>query len=252
MLAALARLMVSRDPGARPVRRALMPTVFGRPRADEAHWIELIEGRRAELATGELPTGMPAFRPAADGAVIHSVGAPETTTGFAATVMSLSPRCCLLLMRLVRERRPASCLELGTGFGISTAYQAAALSLNGRGRLTTLEGAAPWSELALEGLDKLGLDGVSSRVGQLSELVAEEAARCEPLDFVFIDAEHQEEPTVAHFEAILPHLADEALVVLDDVDWPAVRAGFTRIAADGRVSTAVVLGRLGVCSVRRS
>ena len=34
-------------------------------------------------------------------------------------------------MRTVRELSPSACLELGAGFGISAAYQGAALELNG-------------------------------------------------------------------------------------------------------------------------
>ena len=45
-------------------------------------------------------------------------------------------------MRLVRELRPHSCLELGTGVGVSAGYQAAAMELNGVGRLLTLDGSA--------------------------------------------------------------------------------------------------------------
>lgn len=62
--------------------------------------------------------------------------------------MSLPPPWCLLLMQLVRELAPRFCVELGTAFGISTAYQATAPELNGSGKLATFEGSAAWGELA--------------------------------------------------------------------------------------------------------
>ena len=57
------------------------------------------------------------------------------------TRSSTSPRWAYLLFRLIRELRPESVLEMGSCVGISACYQAAALELNGAGKLLTLEGA---------------------------------------------------------------------------------------------------------------
>jgi len=43
---------------------------------------------------------------------------------------STPPGKSLLYFKIIREMKPAVCLELGTGLGISAAYQAAALKLN--------------------------------------------------------------------------------------------------------------------------
>ena len=56
-------------------------------------------------------------------------------------VSSFSSKWSLLLFRLIRELRPDVCLELGTSLGISAAYQAAALQINGNGTLVSLEGS---------------------------------------------------------------------------------------------------------------
>ena len=251
MAAALVRLAANRDPRARPIRKALRATVRGRWAPDEARWIDRIERRRLELWSESRPTAMPEFEPrAADGTGGFSMSGPPTSMGMAAVLMSLSPHWCRLLLRLVREHRPRSCLELGTGFGISAAYTGAALELNGAGELTTLEGSEEWAASAGEGFDTLGLARISQRVGPIERTLADEADRRAPLDFVFIDAEHEGEATLDHFYTLLPHLSDGAILLFDDVGWPGVERAVEEIASDDRISTGSRIGRLAGCAVR--
>jgi predicted O-methyltransferase YrrM len=247
MAAALTRLRRADDPGVEPLVRALSTTVRGRLTAEERAWIERIEARRSQLLQRDAPTGLPEFDPAAESSPNRgfTITVPRTTMGLASALMSLTPSWCLLLMRLVTEKRPRSALELGTGFGISASYQAAALELNQAGTLVTLEGSEAWAEAASEGFAALGLERVEARVGPIAETLVEEAQRRAPLDFVFIDAEHQEQATIDHFEAVLPSLAEGAIVVLDDADWAEVRAAHETIEGHERVSTSIVVGRLG-------
>lgn len=247
MAVGLARLMGDRDPALRPLVRALRMVVSGRIPPEERAWIERIEARRGQLMGRGAPTGLPEFAPATESCASggFTMTAPQTTIGVASAIMSLAPSWCVLLMRLVRELAPRSALEVGTGFGISGSYQAAALELNGRGTLITLEGSEAWAESAVEGFSTLGLERVEVRVGPIAETLTEEAESHAPLDFVFIDAEHQEQATLAHFEAILPSLAEGAIVALDDVGWPGVQRAHAAIGRHDRVSTSIVIGRLG-------
>ena len=148
-------------------------------------------------------------------------------------------------MRFVRELQPRTCLELGTGFGISAAYQAAALELNGAGRLTTLEGSAEWGERARRSLAELGLASVDLTAGPIAETLPGEAERLAPLDYVYIDAEHQGQATLDHFATLEPHLADGAVVVFDDVNWAEMREAHAEIAGRPRVAASLAIGRLG-------
>lgn len=249
----LARLTSKGDPAASPLRRALRTTLLGQVSGDEQAWIARIEARRRELGTHGTPTGMPRFETAANGSAGRfAIGEPETTVGMASALMSLSPHWCVLLMRLVRELRPRSCLELGTGFGISTAYQAAALELNGSGRMITVEGSRAWARHAEESLAALGLGWVETRVGPIGDLLPETLERSGPFDFVFIDAEHEAEATLDHFAAILPNLTDGAMVVLDDVDWSGVKRAQALIGRAERVSTSLTIRRFGVSVIGES
>jgi predicted O-methyltransferase YrrM len=139
-----------------------------------------------------------------------------TTTVGERCLSSKSPLGALVLFHLMREFKPRRCLELGTNLGISAAYQAAALRLNGGGELDTIEGAPAIAALARAHLASL----------QLSEA------------------------TVHDFARIHPSLSPGALVIFDDVEWsPGMAAAWSAIRADTRVRVAVSLGRMGVCIV---
>ena len=246
----LARVAATRAPAAAAVRRALATTVAGRAPAAERAWAERIEARRAALATDAAPSAG-AFDPGTSGREGLFSGGGEATVADAATMMSLRPQWCVLLMRIVRELRPASCLELGAGFGISAAYQAAALRLNREGRLTTLEGSEAMAAHARETLGSLGLEEEAGvLVGAIADILPAEVERARPVDFAFVDAEHQASATLESFHALLPGLADGAVLVFDDVRWDEMRAAFARIGDHERVAAAVSAGRLGLVLVR--
>jgi predicted O-methyltransferase YrrM len=243
LAAALARVRAHRNPAVRPLRRALRDSLLGAIPPEERTWGARIEARRAALAAEADASPLPTFE-AGDGgfAMIESAA----SVGTASAIMSLPPSWCAFAMRLIRELRPQACLELGTAFGISTSYQAAALALNERGRLTTLEGSEAWAARAHETLDSLGLGDVEVTVGPIQSSLVPAVERLGVLDFVFIDAEHQEDATVGHFDVVAPAMREGAYLVLDDIDWPEMQRAFTRIADDARVAATFRLGRLGV------
>jgi predicted O-methyltransferase YrrM len=139
---------------------------------------------------------------------------------------------------------------MGTAVGISAAYQAAALRLNGGGRFATLEGAPTLAEIARANLGELGLDTVDVVVGRFGATLPSVLAARRPLDYVFVDGHHDGEATVAYFEQLLPHLAPRAYLVFDDVAWSdGMRRAWERIALDPRVSMVVDLGAIGVAVV---
>ena len=222
MAASLPRLAFRRDRASRALLRALWSTALGRIPQEERQWIGRIEARRAELASADA-------------------------TPFVRW-MSIAPVWGRFLMRTVRELAPRSCFELGTGFGISAAYQAAALELNGAGTLTTVERDEGLGGVAEEGFARLGLQ---SRVevwrgvqdGSLGAVL--ESMRS--IEYAFLDADHTENATLAHFATLLPRLQEGAIVVLDDINWSdGMWRAWKTIAADQRVSTVLKLRRVGI------
>jgi predicted O-methyltransferase YrrM len=238
------------------VRRAIRSVALGRVPDDERVWIERIEARRRELASSPRTISFPVLgtmrgepsgptEPARPRVVQQAVSRWSRES-------SVTPMWGSLLMRLVRELRPSSCLELGTGFGLSGAYQAAALELNGRGHLVTLDGAVARAEIAEEGFAGLGLAPVEVRVGSLSEILDTELARADPVDYAFVDANHDEDATRHYFDSMAPHLADTAVVVFDDINWsPGMRRAWTSLHLHPNTALAIGAGRVGICVTRR-
>jgi predicted O-methyltransferase YrrM len=152
-----------------------------------------------------------------------------------------------VLFELVRELRPTRCVELGTCTGLSAAYQAAALELNGSGKLLTIEGDATLAERAAETLRSLELSRVAVRYGPFETQLPLVCDEQNPVDYVFNDGHHLEEPTVRYYETLLPCLAREATVVLDDINWSqGMRSAWKRLSHHPSVAVSVDLYRMGV------
>lgn len=229
MLAASIRLRGRPDAASRAIVRALRTTATGRFSPGERAWIERVELRRRRVVAGD-------------------------DDGSSAELRSACPYWSIprvwgrFLHRLVRELAPTSCLELGVGFGISAAYQAAALELNGAGKLIALDREPSLAAIARRGFGELGLeDRVTIRMGPIAETLDPVAAAAAPVDYAYIDAEHTEDATVEAFERLTPHLGHGAVVVVDDIklDRPMERA-WERIGRHERSFMTLGLRRVGV------
>jgi predicted O-methyltransferase YrrM len=78
--------------------------------------------------------------------------------------------------------------------------------------------------------------GVAGRIrlheGDTAELLEGPALDGLRVGIFFYDADHSSEATAGALRAVRRHLADEALLVVDDADWDRVRAGEEAFLAD--------------------
>jgi predicted O-methyltransferase YrrM len=243
---ALPELTGREDEASRALARALRTAALGRFPAEERAWIERIEAARRRIPASAVDVA----GAAANGEAPRPVDDHLEEASQACLWMSLPPALGRFLMRLVRELAPRSCLELGTGFGVSSSYQAAALELNGSGRMTSLD-VEDMVAIARPGLGRLGLgDRVELLGGRIEETLASAAAGAAPIDYALLDADHTEAGTLDAFDAILPHLAPGAVVVLDDVNWTeGMRRAWVAIPDRPRVAATVGLHRLGIAVI---
>ena len=225
MASALPRLRGHHDRVSRAVATALRDVATGRIPADERRWIERIETARHAIAVGlEIPV--------------------------AVRWMSLPPVWGRFLTRLTRELAPASALELGTGFGLSTAYQAAALELNGRGHITSFD-VEKMLEIARPGLAEIGLDARAELVaGDIEETMPPRLDGIAPIDYALIDHDHTAAGTMAAFDRLFPHLAPGAAVVFDDIGWTEeMRRAWAAVGTREGVARTIGLRRVGVAVI---
>lgn len=155
----------------------------------------------------------------------------------------------LFLLKLVRALRPQRCLELGTALGLSGAYQAGALQLNGQGSFTSLEGSEELAKLARRNWERLGVADARVVVGQFADTLGS-ALSSGGVDYVFVDGHHDEHATLNYFERLLPALASPACLVFDDIKWSSgMQRAWDAISRDPRSKISVDFGALGVVIV---
>jgi len=237
----------------RSIADSIGTVLSGSMAPDEEHIVGRIEAIRAQMDASPRMIVCTDFG-AGDGTEARSPAEMRagvevrSTLGEISRNSSKSPVGARLLFRLIRAVKPASCVEMGTCVGISAAYQAAALKLNGQGQLVTLEGAAELAAIAKENLELLGFEQVEVMVGRFEHTLPAALQRLSPVDYVFVDGHHDHAATLAYFEQVLVALSETAVVVFDDISWSAgMEEAWQLISRHPRVSLALDMGALGVC-----
>ena len=207
----------------------------------EKKLIQRIEKERTRLLKQHAPL--------VDGSLGEGGLYDKSATISSACKVSKGPRQCLLMYQLIRVFKPKAVIELGTNVGISSIYQAGALSFNGpEGRLVTLEASAYRLRLAKRLHQTIGLENISYVQGLFSDTLAQTLKDLGTIDFAFIDGHHQYQPTLNYFEAIWKHAQSPALLVLDDIRWSdEMFKAWSQIQHDNRFFISVDLNSMGIC-----
>jgi predicted O-methyltransferase YrrM len=121
-----------------------------------------------------------------------------------------------LLFRIVQYYQPKTILELGTSFGITTAYLA-----NGSKDATvyTLEGAASIAAIAAMNFKKLDLKNIQLKQGDFKNSFPELLADIKKADLAFVDGNHRKAPTLEYFAALLRVSDPSTIIIMDDIHW---------------------------------
>jgi predicted O-methyltransferase YrrM len=192
-----------------PPVRPLLERLFRAADSDDAHWVTIRERYADRFAT---------------------MSAREQADAYAELYIPVSPEGGRLLYTLVRASRPATVVEFGTSFGISTIHLAAALRDNAAvrdnpaardssavrdnpaGRVVSTELNATKAARARANLAEAGLaDLVTILEGDARETLADLPG---PVGFVLLDGwKRLYLPVLRLLE---PRLAPGALVVADD------------------------------------
>jgi predicted O-methyltransferase YrrM len=220
--------------------------------SEEKVWVERIEEVRSALNASSMEISV----------TDYGAGKPNLTRtkedmyqGLI-TTMTVSSACkasksffwALVLFKLVREFKPSTCIELGTCLGISAAYQAAALKLNNKGRIVTLEGADTLASLSRNNLQKLSLDNVVVVSGRFQDNLQRILHENEPIDFAFIDGHHDEKATISYFKSFIPHLSKKSVIIFDDIAWSdGMRRAWKKVIENENVKVSVNLRSIGIC-----
>jgi predicted O-methyltransferase YrrM len=238
-----------------PLAKAFRAMLDPRTSEEEEAWIANIESLRDKRSTSVeeisvVDYGAVSSELSLTEAEMHRGQVVSRTVGDICRTASKPSFWAFLLFKLVRTFKPATCLELGTSLGISASYQAAALKLNDRGRLVTLEGSETLSRMAEQHFRTLGLDNVEVVSGRFQDTLNTTLSHHKPVDHVFVDGHHDKTATLNYFTQILPCVSESAVLVFDDISWSAgMREAWHAIEGNKKVKISADLSAMGVCLV---
>ncbi len=130
---------------------------------------------------------------------------------------SLKPKkYAQLLFRVAQYYKPKTILELGTSFGISTAYLASA---NTPAAVHTCEGASSIAAVAKQNFNELGLKNIQITEGDFTNTLPPLLSQLNKVDLAFIDGNHRKEPTLNYFQQLLNHSTASSVFIFDDIHW---------------------------------
>lgn len=163
---------------------------------------------------------------------------------------SLKPKkFAQLLFRLVNYYQPQTILELGTSFGITTAYLACA---NKKATVFTLEGSAAIAAKAQQNFLNLKAHNIQLIEGDFNNTLGDLLQKINKVDLVFIDGNHRKIPTLKYFEQLLPYAHNESIFIFDDIHWSEeMEAAWELIKQHKAVTLSIDLFFIGIVWFRK-
>jgi len=172
------------------------------------------------------------------------------STKYLARVSSKRKSWASLQLKIIRNLKPEKGLEFGTCLGITAAYQAQGMQLNGSGSFITMEGLESRQRFALKLFDSLKVENVHCIQGDFNETLPGVIDDFGPFEYVFIDGDHRYESTVKYFKTLLPHLTENAIVILDDIRLTdEMFKAWNKIKSDPSVSYSFDFIQVGLCFI---
>lgn len=159
-----------------------------------------------------------------------------------------SKKYAQLLFRIVQYYQPNNIVELGTSFGISTAYLRAG---NEKANVFSCEGSAAIAKIAAENFSTLKLPTINIIEGDFTNTLPSLLKEIKKIDFAFIDGNHRKLPTLDYFQQLLACRSEESIFIFDDIHWSAeMEAAWEIIKQDPAVAASIDLFFIGIVFFR--
>ena len=173
----------------------------------------------------------------------------ERKISYITRTSSQSKKYGRLLSRLVNYFQPNTVLELGTSLGLSGAYMAAGCLTS---KIITIEGCPNISNIAKANFQSLGIQNITLINGNFDNELAGILNTVAQVDFIFIDGNHQKEPTIKYFEQCLTKAVNETVFVFDDIHWSTgMEEAWNSICNHPSVTLSVDLFFMGIIFIKK-
>lgn len=127
---------------------------------------------------------------------------------------------CEFLYFLSKKTAPSRILEIGTNLGISGCYILESIKNSPKAKFVTMEGLSKLCEISAKQFATIvPVSKYDIREGLFDTtfppLLKEEGC----FDLLFIDGNHQKEPTINYFKALKDKIKSPVIFVFDDINW---------------------------------
>ena len=159
-----------------------------------------------------------------------------------------SPTWGQFLYFLSAKINPSNILEIGTNLGISGCYALESIRDSTDAKLITMEGLPQLCEIS----DKQFASIVPSnkydiREGLFDTTFPKLLTDTIRFDLLFVDGNHQKEPTLHYFETLKNKINSPAIFVFDDINWSSdMQRAWEIIKSDSQVNFTIDLYKQGI------
>jgi predicted O-methyltransferase YrrM len=152
-------------------------------------------------------------------------------------------RFSLLYLRLAQHIDAKNIIELGTSLGINTLYLAQKKNV----KVFTFEGSDSIAEIAQDTFAFASAKNIELIKGNIDSTLYSNLSRMPKADLVFMDANHQYQPTMRYFEILLNNIHHKSIVILDDIHHsPDMEKAWKELQRHDLVYTSIDLYRCGI------
>lgn len=154
-----------------------------------------------------------------------------------------------LLYRMIDYYQPHTILELGTSLGITTSYLALAAREK---KVVTMEGAPAVASIAIQGFQQNGFSNIQTMEGNFDQILPNYLKTIESIGFAYIDGNHQYEPTIQYFNALIEKSIETSILIFDDIHWSKeMEAAWAYIKLHEKVTLTIDLFSIGIVFLRK-
>jgi predicted O-methyltransferase YrrM len=159
-----------------------------------------------------------------------------------------SKKYARLLYRIIKYYKPCNVLELGTSFGITTAYMAAAT----QNAVCTIEGSPAISAIANETLSAAEFKNAVIITGPFSLTLGPVLSGIRLIGLSFVDGHHDKAATIRYFRDLLEHTDENSMLLFDDIHWSkGMEEAWEIIKNDPAVTMSIDLFFIGIVLLRK-
>lgn len=149
-----------------------------------------------------------------------------------------------LLYRISEFYKPKTILELGTSFGLSSAYMAMG---SPNSKVVTIEGCKQISSIAQDNLFVLGIKNITLVNGVFEEVLPLTFFDLHTLDLVFFDGNHTKLATLNYFMQCVNYSNNDSIFIFDDIHWSNdMEEAWSEIKQNKKVTLTIDIYQFGI------